>query len=390
MNPRDDFKTDSKPVWHGAREREANKKTILEFVNVYKYYGPEVPALRGVTFSIDRGEFVYITGASGAGKSTLLRLVYRADSPDQGRVYFCGRDISRLRHDSVPFLRRNLGIVFQDFKVLAHRTAYENVAFALEVLGTAPRALRRRVFEALEQVGLDRRANEQVGCLSGGEQQRVAVARAIVSQPDLLLADEPTGNLDPELSRSILRLFEKIHAAGTTVVVATHDRSLLDDHPHRVVSLAEGRATDMEALDFAWTTTAARPAEVPSKTHADAVGREPTRPAVESTPAAVEAAPVVTQPRLAPRVASISDAAPETEPERYAVAAEPDAAEPQESDETDEFDEARARPSALLEPEVVLVGGGDDPLPAFANLGLGDGSTWDESPEEILRSILVD
>jgi cell division transport system ATP-binding protein len=194
---------------------------------------------------IERGEFVFVTGPSGSGKSTVLRLLYRGETVDDGRILFLGRDVARLRQDAVPFLRRNLGIVFQDFKLVPSWSAYENVAVALEVIGLPQRLIRARVGEALERVGLAGRGEDPAGVLSGGEQQRVAIARAIVGEPALILADEPTGNLDPQLAIDILGLFEEIHESGTTVLFATHDRTLLEVRPRRVVVLDEGKAIDV-------------------------------------------------------------------------------------------------------------------------------------------------
>jgi cell division transport system ATP-binding protein len=230
----------------GARfAREAADRPILMFEDVYKCYRPGVPVLRGTNLIIERGEFVFITGPSGSGKSTLLRLLYRAEMVEQGRILFLGRDIARLRDDSVPFLRRNIGVVFQDFKLVTSWSVYENVAITLEVLGLPNRLIKTRVGEALERVGLTGRGNDPAGVLSGGEQQRVAVARAIVGEPALVLADEPTGNLDPQLAIDILGLFEEIHEAGTTVLFATHDRSLLDLRARRLIVLDEGKAMDV-------------------------------------------------------------------------------------------------------------------------------------------------
>jgi cell division transport system ATP-binding protein len=235
-------------------DSSAADKPILIFERVYKGYRPDQPVLRATSLTIERGEFVFITGPSGAGKSTLLRLIYRAELPDDGRLLFMGRDVARLRPGAIPALRRNIGVVFQDFKLVPGWTAFENVAIALEVLGMPTRVIRTRVSEVLERVGLAGKGGERVEVLSGGEQQRVAVARAIVAEPVLILADEPTGNLDPQLAIDVLGLFEDIHAAGTTVVFATHDRSLLDVRPRRVVVLDDGRATDasqgLDALDM--------------------------------------------------------------------------------------------------------------------------------------------
>jgi len=219
----------------------------LVFDDVHKAYRPDMPVLKGLSTAIARGEFVFITGPSGAGKSTLLRMIYAAERVDQGRILFLGRDVCRLSESSVPYLRRNIGVVFQDFKLVPTWTVFQNVAVALEVLGVPDRIVRRRVGEALERVGLTGRGQDLASALSGGEQQRVAIARAIVPEPALLLADEPTGNLDPLLAVDILGLFEDIHETGVTVLFATHDRSLLDIRPRRILVLDEGRTSEVHA-----------------------------------------------------------------------------------------------------------------------------------------------
>ena len=230
----------------GSRfSRDAAARPILVFEGVHKSYRHGSPVLRGMDLVIERGEFVFVTGPSGAGKSTLLRLLYRAELVDDGRILFLGRDVARLRDDAIPFLRRNLGIVFQDFKLVTSWTVYENIAIVLEVIGLPQRLVRTRVAEVLERVGLAGRGEDRAGVLSGGEQQRVAIARAIVGEPALILADEPTGNLDPQLAVDILGLFGEIHETGATVLFATHDRTLLDVRPRRVVVLDGGRAMDV-------------------------------------------------------------------------------------------------------------------------------------------------
>lgn len=227
-------------------DSSAADRPLLVFEHVHKSYGPGASVLRDLSLTIERGEFVFFTGPSGAGKSTLLRLIYAAEAADSGRILFMGRDVSRLHPDSVPYLRRNVGIVFQDFRLIAGWTVAQNVSLPLQILGLPRATIRSRVGEVLEQVGLGGRGDSLASQLSGGEQQRVAIARAIVPEPALVLADEPTGNLDPQLAVDILELFEDINRTGVTVVFATHDRSLLDVRSRRVVVLDEGQTTDAQ------------------------------------------------------------------------------------------------------------------------------------------------
>jgi cell division transport system ATP-binding protein len=214
---------------------------MIQLFHVEKRYGNEAPALLDVTLEIRKGEFVFLTGPSGAGKSTLLRLIFCAEPPTAGQVLVFGRNVARIRASSVPYVRRSIGVVFQDFKLLENRTLAENVSFPLQVKGVRPAEVGRRVTQALRGVGLEHRAGRFPLSLSGGEQQRGAVARALVGDPALLLADEPTGNLDAERTAEVLQLLEAANARGTTVVVATHDRALLTRHKKRVVALEGGR-----------------------------------------------------------------------------------------------------------------------------------------------------
>ena len=226
-------------------DRDAADRPVVVFEDVYKAFRSDSPVLRGFSLTIERGEFVFVTGPSGSGKSTVLKLLYAAENVDQGRILFLGREIGRLGAASIPYLRRNIGVVFQDFKLVDNWTVSENIALPLQVLGLPERLIQRRVGETLERVGLSGRGRDKTLALSGGERQRVSVARAIVAEPAMILADEPTGNLDPQLAVDILGLFEDIHATGVTVLFATHDRSLLDIRPRRVIVLDEGRAFDV-------------------------------------------------------------------------------------------------------------------------------------------------
>jgi cell division transport system ATP-binding protein len=214
---------------------------VIQLFHVHKQYPGEAPALADVSLHVHKGEFVFLTGPSGAGKSTLMRLVFCAEAATSGQLLVFGRNVAKLPAAQVPHLRRSIGVVFQDFKLLPDRTVAENVAFPLEVRGLAPREIRRRVTGVLRSVGLELKAGKFPLSLSGGEQQRVSVARALVGDPALLLADEPTGNLDPERTLEVMDLLHAANARGTTVLVATHDRTLLDRYKKRVVALERGR-----------------------------------------------------------------------------------------------------------------------------------------------------
>lgn len=214
---------------------------MIRFENVTKIYPPNTVGLESVSVNIEKGEFVFLVGPSGSGKSTFIRLLIKEIEPDRGRVIVGGRDLSTLRRWKVPYLRRNIGCVFQDFKLLSNKTAFENVLYALVVTGNANSSSRKKVAEILSLVGLAHKANSYPHELSGGEQQRVSIARAFVNHPPLLIADEPTGNLDPETSMGIMQLLYRINKTGTTVLMATHDREMVDRMRRRVIALDNGR-----------------------------------------------------------------------------------------------------------------------------------------------------
>ena len=214
---------------------------MIQLFHVTKEYPGDGTALQDVTLTVEKGEFVFLTGASGAGKSTLLKLIFCDEPATSGQLLLFGKNVAKIRPAAVPYVRRNIGVVFQDFKLLPRRTVLENVALPLEVRGLPEREIRRRVSGLLRSVGLEHRAQKFPPALSGGEQQRVAVARALAADPALLLADEPTGNLDADRTLEVMDLLYGANARGTTVVVATHDRTLLERYKKRVVVLERGR-----------------------------------------------------------------------------------------------------------------------------------------------------
>lgn len=213
---------------------------MLVMKGVSKTYPSGAVALRNVDIQIKPGEFVFVVGPSGAGKSTFIKMLFREILPTTGKLFVDGVDVQSLKQEEVPFLRRQLGIIFQDYRLLPDRTVYDNVAFAMQVIEVPYRQIKRRVSAVLDLVGLRSRANDFPGELSGGEQQRVAIARAIVNDPLLVIADEPTGNLDPETSMDIMKIFDAINASGTTIVMATHDKTIVDVMKKRVVAIEDG------------------------------------------------------------------------------------------------------------------------------------------------------
>jgi cell division transport system ATP-binding protein len=214
---------------------------VIHLYHVSKRYTPYSLALSDVTLAVDKGEFVFLTGPSGAGKTTLLRLVFRAELPTEGQIVVNGRNITALPPARIPILRRTIGVVFQDFKLLPRKTIVENVTLVLRVVNVPPRDRKARAYRVLKMVGLHHRLSSFPQELSGGEQQRVAIARALINEPAILLADEPTGNLDPDLALEIMDIFKDINARGTTVLIATHDRELIQRMGRRVLHLDRGR-----------------------------------------------------------------------------------------------------------------------------------------------------
>jgi cell division transport system ATP-binding protein len=212
---------------------------MIHFQNVTKEYENQT-ALRDITFSVEKGEMVFLTGPSGSGKTTLLKLIYLAELPDHGTISIAEWETDRLRESSIPFVRRNIGVVFQDFRLLDNRTVFENVSLALRIRGVGEREIKTRVADALKTVNLRHKADSYPRRLSGGEQQRVVIARAIVADPTVVLADEPTGNLDADTAESVMKTFKDIHARGTTILIATHNRDLYRNSGKRVLRLLEG------------------------------------------------------------------------------------------------------------------------------------------------------
>ncbi|MEI3611794.1 cell division ATP-binding protein FtsE [Pseudogracilibacillus sp. SO30301A] len=208
--------------------------------DVSKTYSNGVTALTGININIEKGEFVYIVGPSGAGKSTFIRLIYREEVPTQGEIIIKNIRTNEMKNKEIPYLRREIGVVFQDFKLLPRLTVYENVAFALEVIEESPRLIQDRVMEVLDLVGLKNKARSFPDELSGGEQQRVSIARAIANHPKIVIADEPTGNLDPETSWTIMRIFEEINLRGTTLIMATHSKEIVNTIKKRVIAIENG------------------------------------------------------------------------------------------------------------------------------------------------------
>lgn len=226
---------------------------MIEMMNVTKKYNKGITAINNLSIQIKDGEFVYVVGPSGAGKSTFIKMMYREEKATKGRIRVGKYDLMKIRDRQIPFLRRYVGVVFQDFKLLQHKTVFENVAYAMEVIEKSPREIKRRVEDVLELVNLKHRMNNFPNELSGGEQQRVAIARAIVNTPGILIADEPTGNLDPDTSMEIMDILERINEQGTTIVMATHNSQIVNEKKHRVIAIENGQIVrDQEQGEYGY------------------------------------------------------------------------------------------------------------------------------------------
>ena len=222
---------------------------MIDLVNVTKTYETGTHALNGIDMHIDDGEFVFLVGPSGSGKSTIIKLLTAELKPTSGSVLVNGYQLESIKRASIPYMRRTLGVIFQDFRLIENKTVYENVAFAMRVIGAAPKEIKKRVPYVLELVGLENKGRRLPNELSGGEQQRVAIARALINNPTMIIADEPTGNLDPQRSFEIMLLLEQINALGTTVMVVTHEKGLVDRFTKRVVAIDEGRVVS-DGMDW--------------------------------------------------------------------------------------------------------------------------------------------
>ena len=226
---------------------------MIEMMNVTKKYNKGITAINNLSIQIKDGEFVYVVGPSGAGKSTFIKMMYREEKATKGRIRVGKYDLMKIRDRQIPYLRRYVGVVFQDFKLLQHKTVYENVAYAMEVIEKSPREIKRRVEDVLELVNLKHRMSNFPNELSGGEQQRVAIARAIVNTPGILIADEPTGNLDPDTSMEIMDILERINEQGTTIVMATHNSQIVNEKKHRVLAIESGQIVrDQEQGEYGY------------------------------------------------------------------------------------------------------------------------------------------
>jgi cell division ATP-binding protein FtsE len=298
---------------------------MIRFDSVSKQYpGTARPALNAVNFEVLRGEFVFLVGASGSGKTSCLRMILKEEKPTRGKIHVLGQDLGTISNRKAPFFRRNIGVVFQDFRLLNNKNVFANVAFSLQVIGKSKGFIQEAVPDVLATVGLEGKGQRMPHELSGGEQQRVAIARAVVNKPQILLADEPTGNLDPATSAGIMAVLERINAGGTTVLMATHEAGIVDQMQRRVIELVNGEIVRDERHG-GYGFTAAVPVVKPEQPRHPVVEPEPEP---EPAPAAVIAARTASVPRTAPSHTAASPVIPRQEPQAApaATAPEPDSA----------------------------------------------------------------
>ena len=367
---------------------------MIRFENVTKRYrGTARPALNGVDFEVQRGEFVFLVGASGSGKSSCLRLILREETPSDGRVVVLGRDLSTLSNGKVPYFRRHVGAVFQDFRLLPTKTVFQNVAFTLQVIGKSRGFIQEAVPDVLKMVGLDGKAQRLPHELSGGEQQRVAIARALVNRPQVLLADEPTGNLDPATSTDIMQLLARINAGGTTILMATHEAGFVNQMQRRVIELVQGELVrderhggygDTSSLPSLAPEPERGAAAVAALTAVLEVRREVTQTGVVETPPLEGYAAAATAPPAPP-------AAPPAAPARPAASTRPDPVAGQETHPVEavavppvqtppaSVPPARAASAPVTRPVVIPIPEVDiEELGVADRLGLGAGEDEDE------------
>jgi cell division transport system ATP-binding protein len=290
---------------------------MIRFDHISKQYrGTNRPALGDVSFEVQRGEFVFLVGASGSGKSSCLRLILKEEKPTKGKIHVLGQDLGAISSRKVPYFRRNLGVVFQDFRLLPNKSVYQNVAFTLQVIGKSRGFIQEAVPDVLKMVGLDGKGQRMPHELSGGEQQRVAIARAVVNKPQILLADEPTGNLDPATSAGIMNVLERINAGGTTVIMATHEAHFVDQMKKRVIELSQGQIVRDERHG-GYGVTAAIPLTKP------APAPEQLQTVQLATGVVVPVAAPVAETDTAPAQASVDDSAPQRDNVRPITSATP-------------------------------------------------------------------
>ena len=328
---------------------------MIDFENVSKTYPNGTNALSNVTLHIEKGEFVFIVGASGAGKSTFLKLIMREEIPTSGEITINGNKLSQLKKRHVPYLRRHMGVVFQDFRLIDKMNVFDNVAFAMRAVGETGATVKKRVPYVLDLVGLKDKMKDKPSELSGGEQQRVSLARALVNNPEIIIADEPTGNIDPELSHEILELLVRINAMGTTVLVVTHEHELVREFNQRVIAIDKGKViSDTPArLSFSTDVTAGEDEDdvvVSVVDRADELLKEtasPVKPEPEAeAPAAAEVLPEIPAPVVQETAPAAETAAPETEPAATAVQELPDG----EAEEEELFDLPQYTDNAMRKP----------------------------------------